>query len=129
MDAIRKITSRDNDQLKFARRVRDGKEDGKIFLEGFRLVEDAARSHVVPDSAFVSSNMLEKLGTSNLIAWLSADRMFEVSESVLQSLADTRTPQGIVVSAERPQTGPETIVLRKETSTPVVVYFHEINTP
>ena len=49
MNAIRKILSRDNEQLKSARRVRDGRDDTKIFLEGVRLTGEAARARIEID--------------------------------------------------------------------------------
>ena len=62
MELIRKITSRDNDQVKHARRVRDGRVGGKIFLEGLRLVDEAARARTRIDSVFVTSEVLDELG-------------------------------------------------------------------
>lgn len=127
MKLIRKITSRDNDQLKYARRVRDGREAGKIFLEGRRLVEEAARSRIDSECIFMSRARLDEPGTSDLVSRLLPQRIFEVSESVLQSLGDTNATQGIIAVAERPQTGREMIVLGN--TTPLVVYLHEINNP
>ena len=129
MKLIRKITSRDNDQLKYARRVRDGREKDKIFLEGLRLVEEAARSRIDNECVFISADLLGEADASDLVARLRPRRILEVPESVLQSLADTNSAQGIIVIAERPQTGPETIVLKNAPSPPVVVYLHEINNP
>jgi len=129
MNLIRKITSRDNDQLKYARRVRDGKEKDKIFLEGLRLVEEAARSRIDNESVFVSPEMVGELGASDLMARLRPSRILEVPESVLRSIADTNNTQGIIVIADRPKTGPETIKLEGTGATSVVVYLHEINNP
>ena len=53
------ITSRDNSSLKFARRVRDGKENRLIFVEEVRLAEKALRSGVCIRDAFFSEQSLE----------------------------------------------------------------------
>ena len=80
MDQISKITSRDNDHVKLARRVRDGREPGVMFLEGRRLIEEAARSGITPDLAFVTRDAVE----SGMLAGLSAKSTFEVPPSVLE---------------------------------------------
>ncbi|HQU86085.1 MAG TPA: hypothetical protein PKY59_23360, partial [Pyrinomonadaceae bacterium] len=38
------ITSRENQKLKYARKVRDGKIADAIFIEGLRLAEEAVKS-------------------------------------------------------------------------------------
>ena len=126
MDQISKITSRDNDQVKLARRVRDGREPGLMFLEGRRLIEEAARSGITADLVFVTREAAE----SGMLAGLSAKSTFEVPPSVLESIADTNTPQGIVVLARPPETGPDRIVAASKTSaTPLAVFLDRINNP
>lgn len=129
MDSVLKISSRDNPHVKRARRVRDGKEAGLIFLEGLRLVDEAARSRTGVESVFATTELLAELDASHLTAWLWPDRIFEVSESLLQSIADTNSPQGIVVIAERPRTGPDPIEVSLRESMPLVVYLDQINNP
>jgi len=126
---LQKITSRDNDRLKNARRVRDGRIDEKIFLEGLRLVGEAARSRIAIDSLFVTDEMLEQFDESELTAWLRPERIYEVSESLLQSIADTNTTQGIIAIAERPGSTPERIDEIHTRRVPLVVMLHEINNP
>jgi TrmH family RNA methyltransferase len=129
MGPIRKIISRDNEQLKFARRVRDGREKGRIFLEGVRLVGEAARSRTACESVFVSTEFLHELPAEDITAWLRPRNIFEVSESSLQSLADTKNAQGIIAIADRPETGPDRIAQVATAATPLVVFLHEINNP
>lgn len=129
MTVTRKITSRDNDQIKQARRVRDGREAGKIFLEGVRLVDEAARSRVPVESVFVSSEFLAELSADDLSAWLRPKSIFEVPEPVLESIADTNNPQGIIVIAKTPETGREKLQERAASTSPLVVFLHEINNP
>lgn len=126
---VLKITSRDNAHIKHARRVRDGRESGEIFLEGLRLVEEGSRSRVRTENVFITSQLLDELDASHITAWLHPKKIFEVSESMLGSIADTSNPQGIVVIAERPSTGPERIAESLGESMPIVVFLHQINNP
>ena len=129
MEPIRKIISRDNEQLKYARRVREGREKGKIFLEGVRLVGEAARARTVCESVFASTEFLSEVPAEDISAWLRPRNIFEVSESSLQTLADTKNAQGIIVIAERPDTGAHRIERVAVATTPVVVFLHEVNNP
>ena len=54
MNDIPIITSRDNAKLAMARKVRDGKMDDLIFIEGLRLAEEALRSDIVISDCFVT---------------------------------------------------------------------------
>ncbi len=129
MKPIRKIISRDNDQLKLARRVRDGKDDTKIFLEGVRLISEAARARITTEKVFVSSSFLEEMSEPDISAWLRPRHILEVSDSTLQSMADTSSPQGIIAIADRPLTGPDTIRIVATSTTPAVVFLNKINNP
>jgi len=126
---LRKIISRDNDQLKLARRVRDGREDSKIFLEGVRLISEAARARVATEKVFVASSFLDEMSEPEIASWLHPRHIFEVSDSILQTISDTNNPQGILAIADRPITGPDTIRTVATSSTPAVVFLHKINNP
>jgi RNA methyltransferase, TrmH family len=54
-------------------------------------------------------------------------RVVAVSDAVLESASDTKTPQGVVAIVRRPQSGPE--VLERARSTPLVVILHGANNP
>ena len=126
MNEIRKITGRDNERLKYARRVREGREDGKIFLEGTRLVEEAIRSGTDIEILFVSGKVRDRFE----IRVAHGEQVFEVSDSILQSLADTNNSQGVIAIATRPETTLERIEGRLASSTiPLVVFLHQINNP
>ncbi len=130
MFEIRKITGRDNERLKYARRVRDGREDGKIFLEGSRLVEEAVRSGTSIESIFVSGKVRERFETDGLSERFQPGDVFELSNSIFQSLADTNNAQGIIAIASRPETTHDRVEHRLATSPlPLVVFLHEVNNP
>src|SRR5687767_10213120 len=102
MNAIRKIISRDNEHLKSARRVRDGRDDTTIFLEGVRLIGEAAKARITTERVFVASSFLGEISEPEINNWLRPRYLFEVSASTLQSIADTNNAQGIIAIADRP---------------------------
>lgn len=120
-----RITSRDNEKLKFARRVRDGKEKGFIFIEGMRLCGEALASGVEVVSFFLS-DAFHSSNTSELFEHVDT---FVVSETLLDSIADTRSPQGIVLIAKRPTCFVKSDMLNQKGSLPIWIYLHEINNP
>lgn len=122
------ITSRDNSLLRQVRAVRDGKVDELIYVEGLRLCEEALRSRLVIEAVVVSEELLRKERMAGVIDELSqaAKRFGSVSEKLLASVSYTKTPQGIIVLAERP----ESSELRLSTDTSrLLVVLHQINNP
>jgi len=127
---IDRITSRDNSLLRQARAVRDGKIDELIFVEGLRLCEEAERSHLNIDAVIVSEELLRKERAAHAIAELSrvSKRTASVSEKLLESISYTKTPQGIVVLAERPDSSEDRLAA-SVVATPLLVVLHQINNP
>jgi len=126
MTEIRKITSRSNARIKAARAIRDGKDQSHIFIEGVRLVEEVLASSVVVVEAFVSADFGHDNRKTDLYDQLRHRNIAinEVSASVATSLADTKTPQGIFLIAERPSYQIDQI-----TSSGVALYLSEVNNP
>jgi TrmH family RNA methyltransferase len=129
MSTLQKITSRDNDRVKNARRVRDGRIGGKIFLEGLRLIGEAAKSRTHIDSLFVTDDVLDQLDGDELHSWLRPERIYHVPDPILQSMADTSTSQGIIAIADPPPSGPELFEEVHTRTVPVVVFLNQINNP
>ena len=125
MDHVMRITSRDNDHVKYAKRVRDGREAGMMFIEGRRLVEEAARSGITAERLFVTREYLDSVVTRGL----RAAAIFEIGASVFESIADTKNPQGVVAIAEIPVTGPTEIETSIKQGLPLVIYLDQINNP
>lgn len=123
-----KITSRDNSKLKFARKVRDGRVADFIFVEGLRLAEEVLRSNVEISEVFFTAQFAE---TERGIIFLNQTANHtEVSENIFNSLADTKTSQGIVLICAKPETSQRRIEsdLPKH-EFPLVVLLHETNNP
>ncbi len=127
---IRSITSRDNSLLRLARAVRDGKDPDYIFIEGLRLCEEARRSSLDLEAVIVSEELLRKERAAGPIRELahSSRRAASVSEKLLESISYTKTPQGIVVLARRPESSEARLSAGIEKNSLLVV-LHQINNP
>src|SRR5690348_12193961 len=127
---IRSITSRDNSLLMLARAVRDGRNTDYIFVEGLRLCEEALRSGLEIEAVVVSEELLQKARMAEAIAALdqAAQRGASVSEKLLESISYTKTPQGIVVLARRPESSEDRLVATLDEN-PLLVVLHQINDP
>lgn len=124
------ITSRDNSLLRQARAVRDGKVEELIFVEGLRLCVEALRSKLELEAVIASEELIRKPHASEAFAELSrtAQRVATVSEKLLESISYTRTPQGIVVLARRPEASRERLEACTA-SNALLVVLHQINNP
>lgn len=124
------ITSRDNSLLRHARAVRDGKLEELIFVEGLRLSEEALRSDLSIDAVIVSDELAVKEKAKALLTELerASTRLVLVSESLLGSVSYTKTPQGIILLATRPQMDEDQFKTRQPAS-PLLVVMHGINNP
>lgn len=127
---IRSITSRDNSLLRLARAVRDGKDNEYIFVEGLRLCKEALRSTLKIEAVIVSEELLRKERAAGPVAELSqaSRRSASVSEKLLESISYTKTPQGIVVLAHRPESS-EKRLSASLTNNSLLVVLHQINNP
>jgi RNA methyltransferase, TrmH family len=127
---IRSITSRDNSLLMLARAVRDARNTDYIFVEGLRLCEEARRSALEIEAVVVSEELLQKERMAEAIAALdqAARRSASVSEKLLESISYTKTPQGIIVLARRPESSEKRLVAAVDKNSLLVV-LHQINNP
>lgn len=124
------ITSRDNSLLRQARAVRDGKVDEMIFVEGLRLCGEALRSKLELDAVIASEELVRKEKGAAAFAELSqaAKRVGTVSEKLLESISYTKTPQGIVVLAQRPEASEQRLAASL-TKNSLLVVLHQLNNP
>jgi TrmH family RNA methyltransferase len=122
------ISSRDNAHLKEARRVRDGKQRDKIFIEGARLIGEAATAGIVIEALFLTNDGMSRAGT--LLHTNAFSQVYELSDSAFNSISDTVSSQGLVAIAKRPTTGKRELEERfSGASVPVVVFVHKTNNP
>lgn len=95
------ITSRSNARIKLARQLhrRKGRQRERRWLvEGVRPLEEALRHGVVPDTLFVTSEVLQVERIERLLAACRAGgtEVFEVTQELMQEVSDALTPQGVV---------------------------------
>jgi len=123
------ITSRKNPLVQRARAVREGRDAGSVFVEGVRLCEDALRASAEFELGLYTQTLADDERGVRLLEELRdvCDTVRLVSEDVLESASDTRTPQGVVAVARRPETG--RAVVERVAGVPLVVVMHRANNP
>lgn len=124
------ITSRDNSLLRQARAVRDGKAEELIFVEGLRLCEEALLSALPIEAVIFSEEIARKPKAARIIEALTkvSSRIASVSEKLLESASYTKTPQGIVVLAQRPEANENQLIQRLGDNS-LLVIMHHLNNP
>lgn len=124
-----RISSRDNPKIKFVRAVRDGKERDFIFLEGLRLAEEVLRSDLpVKDILYTESFAASERGQEFLKN--QQTNSAEVAEKIFDSIADTKSSQGIIVIAAKPEQSKQAIEINlARIKSPLVLLLHQINNP
>src|SRR5688572_26468205 len=132
MPEITRITSRDNRRLVEARKIRDGKDKGRIFVEGVRLADEALRSDLDITEGIVSASFLADDPGVSVVRDLSTRNVpiIETPDQLFSGLADTVNSQGVILIARRPETGQS----RLKTISPVdasglFVFLQETNDP
>ncbi len=131
---MQKIISRDNRKLKFVRKVLNEKESSAIFVEGTRLTEELLRSDLKIFECFVSESFGKNKKNQQLLAKICADsdKINEVSDKIFPSLSDTNSSQGIIIIAEKPETGKYKIEKSIDgdfRKFPFLMMLHQINNP
>ena len=123
------ITSRKNPLVQRARSARDGRESGLVFAEGVRLCEEALRAGVGLEFVLYTRSLAEDARGAGLLEKMRdvCQAVHLVGDDVLESVSDTKTPQGVVALARRPRTGRE--VVERAGGVPLVVVIHRANNP
>jgi TrmH family RNA methyltransferase len=123
------ITSRKNQFAQRARAVREGREGESVFVEGVRLCEEALRASVEFEAVLYARSLADEERGASLLRRLRevCRATYAVLDDVLESVSDTKTPQGVVALVRRPQTGRERI--ERAAGVPLVVVLHRANNP
>ena len=93
------ITSSANKKFKHARRVREGREDGLIFVEGERLAEECVRSGLTIEACF---HQVESTPRTQALLGKLTIPLHPTDDDLMRELADTVNTQGIILIAHRP---------------------------
>ncbi|MBM7625008.1 TrmH family RNA methyltransferase [Sporohalobacter salinus] len=101
------ISSLKNSKIKFLRslyRKKYRRRNNKFILEGTRIIIDALESKVDIDQVFYSAEFLSRQEDKELLVQLrEVTEVIEITDSLLNEIADTTTPQGIIAIANQPQ--------------------------
>ncbi|MBL8182269.1 MAG: RNA methyltransferase [Blastocatellia bacterium] len=122
------IRSKDNARLAYARAARDGRSLDVIFNEGKRQCLEAARANVKIElclfaEGFDDLEAIDKLRSSSVTCVVVADRLFD-------SIAETKSPQGVIAIARRPSGNAGLLAASlSRSSVPMIVFLREINNP
>jgi RNA methyltransferase, TrmH family len=124
------ITSRDNSLLRHTRAVRDGLVADAIFVEGMRLCEEALTSGLSIHAVIFSDEIARKPKPAELLEKLApvSDRFVCVSEKLLTYVSYSKTSQGILLLASRPDASEAQLTTRQR-ETSLVVIMHRITNP
>lgn len=129
-----RIESRDNTLLKLIRAVRENRYEGEpelLFVEGVRLAEEALRSGLDIEAVVYADDLLRDTRAAELIAGLRnvSQRVHVVSGQLFAGLAETKTPQGIVLLVEKPAVGVEVLEANLIKQTPLFIVLHGVSNP
>lgn len=124
------ITSRENSLLRHVRAVRDGRVEDQVFVEGMRLCEEALTSGLGIHAVVFSDEIARKQKPAELIEKLSSacDRLVCVSETLLKSVSYSKTSQGILLLASRPDSSEE-VLTAKQSEPSLIVVMHRVTNP
>jgi len=129
-NSIKLITSISNPKVKFACAVREGIKKDYIFIEGLRLSEEVLKTKLEITHIFFTEKFLTFKDSKNLLDKTESHKQVIISEKLMNFIADTETPQGIVMICKRPKIGRETIEQRiTRKSAPMVVMLDRISNP
>jgi TrmH family RNA methyltransferase len=127
-----KISSRDNQRIKQARKVRESLIEDAIFVEGLRLAEEVLRSNLEISDIFFTDSFSQTERGQVFLRNVENFNSAQVSEKIFNSLSDTKTPQGIILICERPETNKKAFEALLQTDSkklPHLVLLHQINNP
>ncbi|MEO8074417.1 MAG: RNA methyltransferase substrate-binding domain-containing protein, partial [Acidobacteriota bacterium] len=129
-----KITSRDNQRLKFARKVGGGRVEDAVFVEGLRLAEEVLRTELKIFDVLFTENFRRTERGQKFLQTIEKKLTppAEVSENIFNSLSNTKTSQGIIVIAAKPVTGKNIIeanLQKRERRLPLFILLYQINNP
>lgn len=127
-----KISSRDNQRIRQAQKVRDSLIKDAIFVEGLRLAEEVLRSDLKISDVFFTESFAQTERGKAFLQKVENFNLAEVAEKIFGSLSDTKNPQGIILICAKPAAGKKKIEAAIETGSrkfPLLVLLHQINNP
>ena len=93
------ITSKTNDKIKYAIKLRDSsafrREENSFFIESARLVKDAALSNAEIKMLFVTEESQEKYSEYLSDILKSTKKVFVITKEIAEKMSDTKSTQGV----------------------------------
>jgi len=130
---MREITSKTNQNLKFIRSLKSTRSEEFILIEGWRLAKEVLRSEIKVVKSVFSEKFVEKSGNEQLVADLDqTSEAYVVSNKILDSISDTKTPQGVILVCERPNTSRVLIdkaLSKNGVGNSIILCLHQIANP
>lgn len=120
------ITSKDNEKIKFLRKLRQKKYRGefsKFFVENATIIADAAMAGIYCEALFVTKDFIEK-NKEKLRFILEKSKIGEyhlIDEKTNESFSDLETPPGIAAVYSKPK--------KKIDYSKPIIYLNAINDP
>ncbi len=94
-----KITSRNNEKIKFAAKLcsdaSERRRQGMFFLEGLRLCCDAAENGICAYQCFITENALERYSEEIGVILDCAEEVYVITDEIASKLSDTKNTQGV----------------------------------
>jgi TrmH family RNA methyltransferase len=123
------ITSTTNNRVKkIKKQLKEGWPDsqGRILIEGPKLIAEAFKSNLSIDSIFVKQNKRELDHLAELFTGWKANRpeVIELAENVYNSISSTETPQSVLALVHMPKWRMEKI-LKKESLIVVAIQLQD----
>ncbi|MCS6885412.1 MAG: RNA methyltransferase [Acidobacteriota bacterium] len=122
------VTSKHNPLIKRFREARQGRNSHLLFIEGIRLVEEAIASHLHFELVAFSDRL--RTTERGRALQTSLDKIncrgAHVSESIMQSISDVESPQGIAAIVRLPYASLESLRL---SCSPLLVIAHKLRDP
>jgi len=123
------ITSSSNERLKRARRVRDGREPGLIFVEGERLIEECLQSGLKLTACFHAPDPNPR--AQKIIAQMARldCPLYPATRAALDTVSDTVSAQGLIAIAERPESVFDQTLPARDDVAPLIVCLDRAQDP
>ena len=93
------IESKENNFFKSIKKLKERRfrqKEGKFILEGFRLIEEAAKANMEIEYIILSQGNEEKLHNSSLKEVINEDKIYVFSSSLFLQISSTEHPQGVI---------------------------------
>jgi len=126
-----KITSRENQRIIRARKVRDGFVQDAVFVEGARLAEEVLRSNLKISDVFFTENFAASERGQRFLSQIEFSNRAQIPDKIFDSLSDTKSSQGVILIGEKPAADKSFIEakLSENKKFKLVVLLHQTNNP